>query len=102
MSDGGLQWSRNALQCWLFLRLRFVLRPEQISSGLRLKLTGNKIAFWYDPSATSHKNITVQHFTHNDDLIGEDYLVVYREKLNWLNWSQQRRNEEINEDFCQI
>lgn len=67
------------------------LRPEQITSGLRLKLMGSKIAFWYDPSATSHRNITVQHFTHNDDLIGVDYLVLYKEKLNWLNWSQQRR-----------
>lgn len=58
---------------------------EQITSGLRLKLTGSKIAFWYNPSATSHRNITVQRFTHNDDLIGEDYLILYKEKLNWLN-----------------
>lgn len=67
------------------------LHPEQISSSLRLKLMGSKIAFWYDPSATSHRNITVQYFTHNDYLTGEDYLVLYKEKLNWPNWSQQKR-----------
>lgn len=76
---------------FLFSFLFSFLCPQQITSGLRLTLTGSKIAFRYDPSATLHRNITVQHFTHNDDLIGEDYLVLYKEKLNWLNWSQQRR-----------